>query len=181
MTDTAISGTAVVSEATRNVMRANKRRDTGPEMKVRRWLHARGFRFRVDYAKLKGRPDIALPKHRLAIFVHGCYWHGHGCGKGSRPKTNPEFWRDKFARNAERHARAEVAIREKGWTPIVVWECDLRDMDRAMAPVLEAMAPARPEPQAVHIGARGVSERPRPWLQRTIEKIAKLLGRTPRG
>lgn len=80
-----------MSAATRNVMRANQRPDTGREMKVRRWLHARGFRFRMDYAKLKGRPDVALPRHRLAIFVHGCHWHGHGCGKGSKPKTNPEF------------------------------------------------------------------------------------------
>ena len=163
-----------VSAATRNVMRANKRRDTGPEMKVRRWLHARGFRFRVDYAKLKGRPDVALPKHRLAIFVHGCYWHGHGCGKGSKPKTNPEFWRDKFARNAERHARAEVAIREKGWTPIVVWECDLRDIDRAMAPVLEAVAPRQghPEPPEAETTPR--------WYHRIANALAKLFRGTPR-
>jgi DNA mismatch endonuclease (patch repair protein) len=128
-----------VSTATRNVMRANKRRDTGPEMKVRRWLHARGYRFRLDYAKLPGRPDVVLPRHKIAIFVHGCYWHDHGCGKGRRPKTNPEFWQAKFARNAERHERAEAAIASLGWKSVVVWDCDLKDIDGEIASMMAMM------------------------------------------
>ena len=142
MTDISAQHPQTVSPATRKVMQANKRRDTEPELKVRRWLHARGYRFRVDRAGLPGRPDVVLPKHRLAVFVHGCYWHGHGCGKASKPKTNPEFWRDKFARNAARHERDAGRLSELGWRVEVVWECDLRDMDRAMAPVMALLRPS---------------------------------------
>lgn len=137
----AIDSVPSVSPATRKVMQANKRRDTEPELKVRRWLHARGFRFRVDKAGMPGRPDVVLTKHRLALFVHGCYWHGHDCGRGRHPKTNPEFWREKFARNAARHERDAVRLQELGWRVEVVWECDLRDMDRAMAPVMAILRP----------------------------------------
>jgi DNA mismatch endonuclease (patch repair protein) len=125
-----------VSAATRKVMQANRRRDTGPELKVRRYLHARGYRFRVDYGRLPGRPDIALPKHRFAIFVHGCYWHRHGCGRGGQPKTNAAFWQAKFDRNAARHERNAAALRQLGWTVVVVWECSLHDVEAAMAPVM---------------------------------------------
>lgn len=125
-----------VSAATRKVMQANRRRDTGPELKVRRFLHARGYRFRVDHGGLPGRPDVALPRHRLAIFVHGCYWHRHDCGRAGQPKTNSAFWQAKFDRNAARHERNAAALRQLGWTVVVVWECSLHDVDAAMAPVL---------------------------------------------
>lgn len=128
-----------VSAATRKVMQANRRRDTGPELKVRRYLHARGRRFRVDYGKLPGRPDVALPKHRLAIFVHGCYWHRHGCGRGGQPRTNAAFWQAKFDRNAMRHERNAAALRQLGWRVLVVWECSLRDVEAAMAPVMASL------------------------------------------
>jgi DNA mismatch endonuclease (patch repair protein) len=141
MTDPIRDAPPTVSPATRKVMQANKRRDTGPELKVRRWLHARGFRFRVDKGGLPGRPDVALPKHRVALFVHGCYWHGHDCGKGSKPKTNAAFWTEKFARNAARHERDAERLQELGWRVVVVWECDLKDMDRAMAPVMALLRP----------------------------------------
>lgn len=93
MTDASADIAPAVPTATRNVMRANKRRDTGREMKVRRWLHARGYRFRLDYAKLPGRPDIVLPRHRLAIFVHGCADCGgpgllRGAAKHGLPSTS---------------------------------------------------------------------------------------------
>lgn len=92
--DLAANKARIVSPATRKVMQANRRRDTKPEMTVRRWLHARGFRFWVDRKGLPGQPDVVLAKHRLAIFVHGCCWHGHDCGKGSKPKTNSAFCAD---------------------------------------------------------------------------------------
>lgn len=141
MADLVSAPRPTVSLATRKVMQANRRRDTKPEMKVRRWLHARGFRFRVDRAGLPGRPDVVLPKHRLAIFVHGCYWHGHGCGKGLKPKTNAAFWTEKFARNAARHDRDAGRLEDLGWRVLVIWECGLRDMDSAMAPAMALLRP----------------------------------------
>ncbi|WP_420566743.1 very short patch repair endonuclease [Thalassovita sp.] len=108
------------------MMSANKRRDTKPELLVRRYLHAQGFRFRLDVRKLPGRPDIVLARHHVAIFVHGCYWHRHrGCRFASIPKSNSEFWQEKFDRNVERDSRARDDLLEKGWRVAVVWECAL--------------------------------------------------------
>lgn len=115
MSESTTQARDAVSPATRKVMQANRRRDTKPEMAVRRWLHARGFRLRVDRKDLPGRPDVVLPKHRLAIFVHGCYWHGHDCGKGSKPKTNAAFWNDKFARAAARSERDAARLQDLSW------------------------------------------------------------------
>lgn len=169
MTDIASNAPITVSPTTRKVMQANKRRDTEPELKVRRWLHAKGFRFRVDKAGMPGRPDVVLTKHRLALFVHGCYWHGHDCGRGGKPKTNPEFWRDKFARNAARHERDAGRLRELGWRVEVVWECDLRNMDRAMAPVMAILAPQEAqEPAPTH-----AAEPRSGWLREALLRLLK--------
>ena len=100
---------------------------TKPEMKLRRALWHRGFRYRVNEKKLPGKPDIVLPKHRTVIFVHGCFWHGHqGCKYYTIPKTNTEFWMTKVARNQERDQEVWRKLEAKGWSVIIVWECQLK-------------------------------------------------------
>ena len=99
-------------------------RDTKPELVVRRWLWHQGFRYRLYVKSLPGCPDIVMRKWRTAIFVNGCFWHGHECNK-RRPVTNAQFWRDKITRNRERDARNQESLRASGWHVIVVWECQL--------------------------------------------------------
>lgn len=111
------------------VMRRVRRRDTRPELIVRQTLRALGSTgYRLDRADLPGRPDIAFIGARRAIFVHGCFWHGHGCKRGARaPKTNAAYWRAKIARNRARDAAAQAALAALGWRVLVIWECALRD------------------------------------------------------
>ena len=99
--------------------------DTKPELLVRRFLHAAGFRYRLHVRDLPGKPDLILPKHRTVVFVHGCFWHAHGCQKGRIPGTRSEFWQEKFASNKARDARNMRALRRLGWQVITVWECTL--------------------------------------------------------
>ena len=101
--------------------------DTRPEVRVRRYLHAEGLRFRLHDRKLPGTPDIVLPKYRVVVLVHGCYWHRHeNCHLSYSPKTNVRFWEQKFAANVERDSRTQVALAQAGWRVIVVWECQTR-------------------------------------------------------
>ena len=110
------------------VMRRVKSRDTTPELKVRKALTALGARYRLHRADLPGKPDIVMPGRRLAIFVHGCFWHGHGCARGSRvPKDNRDYWVGKVARNRVRDGQARAALAALGWRVETVWECDLKD------------------------------------------------------
>ncbi len=120
---------ANVSAARRRNMAAIKGRDTRPEMLVRSLLHRLGYRFRLHHRDLPGRPDIVLPGRRIAIFVHGCFWHRHGCTNSVLPRTRAEWWSAKLARNVERDAKNMVSLRALGWNPLVVWECELRDED----------------------------------------------------
>lgn len=100
---------------------------TKPELKLRRALWRRGFRYKVNDKFLPGRPDIVLPKYRTVIFVHGCFWHGHkDCKYYTVPKTNTEFWRAKVARNQERDQEVWRKLEAKGWCVIIVWECQLK-------------------------------------------------------
>lgn len=102
-------------------------RDTRPEILVRRGLHARGFRFRLQDRRLPGRPDVVLPKYGVAIMVNGCFWHGHkGCRYATKPKTNVEFWEAKIARNRHRDEVTNAHLEALGWHVIRVWECELR-------------------------------------------------------
>jgi DNA mismatch endonuclease, patch repair protein len=103
-----------------------KNADTKPELKVRKTLHRLGYRFRLHARKLPGSPDIVLPKHRAAIFVHGCFWHGHSCSKGRRPTTRVEFWNTKLDANQARDNAAQVQLKELGWKVLVIWECELK-------------------------------------------------------
>lgn len=110
------------------IMRAVGRKDTGPELIVRRLLHALGYRFRLHKKELPGSPDIVLPRHRMAIFVHGCFWHRHKrCRKATTPKTRVEFWQRKFDRNMERDAANIICLQANGWRVLVIWECEIKD------------------------------------------------------
>jgi DNA mismatch endonuclease (patch repair protein) len=126
-----VNRTDVFSEAERSrVMAAVKSKDTTPELTVRRLAHALGYRFRLHRKDLPGAPDLAFPGRAKAVFVHGCFWHGHDCARGARaPKANAAYWRSKIARNRARDARALTALAELGWKALVLWECELKRDD----------------------------------------------------
>ena len=116
---------------TRSQMMARVRSaDTKPEMVLRKALHAIGYRFRLHVHSLPGCPDIVMRKHKCAIFVNGCFWHGHiGCKQFRIPKTRSEFWKTKIGSNRERDRRAADALVRGGWRVLVVWECATRSFD----------------------------------------------------
>lgn len=102
------------------------RQDTGPEMKLRRSLHRIGLRYRLHDKRLPGSPDIVFPKFKAVLFVHGCFWHRHGCKATTMPGTNVHFWGKKFAENIARDRRYIEALQDAGWRVAVVWECSLK-------------------------------------------------------
>lgn len=109
------------------IMRAVGTRNTGPELAVRKMLHRAGYRFQLHRKDLPGTPDIVLPRLRKAIFVHGCYWHGHaGCTKGRLPRSRVDYWAAKIETNRRRDRARMRELRTAGWTPLVVWQCQLR-------------------------------------------------------
>ena len=118
----------VVDSATRSRMMSSIRgRNTKPELLLRRRLHRAGFRYRLHYALLPGKPDIVLPNRTVALLVHGCFWHRHqNCHWCSTPASNRKFWQVKFARNKERDVEVSVSLREAGWRVATIWECGLR-------------------------------------------------------
>jgi DNA mismatch endonuclease (patch repair protein) len=110
------------------VMRRVKGAGTAPEMIVRRLIWGLGGRYRLNRADLPGKPDIVLAGRRLAIFVHGCFWHGHDCARGARvPKANRDYWVEKVRRNRARDDAARAALETAGWRVETVWECALKD------------------------------------------------------
>ncbi len=113
-------------------MSAIHSRNTKPELLVRRFLFSKGFRYRLNNPRLPGHPDLVLRKYRTAIFVNGCFWHGHeGCKYFRLPKTNVEFWKTKIERNAQRDVKERQALALMGWHSITVWECQLKPSARA--------------------------------------------------
>jgi len=128
----------IVSSKKRSEMMARVRsKDTGPEMRVRRAAHALGLRFRLYRRDLPGAPDLVFPKYRVALFVHGCFWHRHeGCSKAYTPKSRVDFRQEKFAANVERDARTAEKLRAMAWTPVVIWECETTDPER-LAEIVE--------------------------------------------
>ncbi|MDR0807761.1 MAG: very short patch repair endonuclease [Gemmobacter sp.] len=106
-------------------------KDTGPELLVRRVAHALGLRFRLHRRDLPGTPDLVFPGRRIALFVHGCFWHRHpGCRRAYAPKSRVEFWQAKFEGNIARDARKQEELTTRGWIVVTIWECETRDLDR---------------------------------------------------
>jgi DNA mismatch endonuclease (patch repair protein) len=138
----------IVDKARRSAMMAGIRgKDTGPELMVRRAAHALGYRFRLHRRDLPGSPDLVFPARKKVIFVHGCYWHRHdGCRYATVPKSNSEFWAEKFEKNMARDRRVLEELAGLDWDAMVVWECETRD-----ATILG-------ERIASHLGQRGIDE-----------------------
>ena len=109
------------------VMRRVKGKDTGPELAVRRILRQAGIGYRLGGCGLPGKPDVVMKGRRVALFVHGCFWHGHDCARGARqPKANADYWQAKIGRNRDRDLRNAAALKDAGWTVVTVWECDMK-------------------------------------------------------
>lgn len=127
-------------------------KDTRPEMVVRRYLHAHGFRYSLHSRRLPGCPDIVLRKYHTVIFINGCFWHGHpGCAKFSMPRSNVEFWQEKIRRNKERDAQEVGALEALGWNVIVVWECELsRHVREVTLRNLSDAVRRNIEPESIH-------------------------------
>jgi len=103
-----------------------KAKNTSPEIFVRSFLHVNGFRFRLHEKRLPGKPDLVLPKYNLAIFVNGCFWHGHSnCRDARLPKSNIEFWKNKIELNQKRDKRKTQELQDMGWRVAIIWECEL--------------------------------------------------------
>jgi DNA mismatch endonuclease (patch repair protein) len=121
-------------------------RNTTPEVRIRRRLHAAGFRFSLHKANLPGRPDIVLPAYRTAVFVHGCFWHGHDCRRGRRPTSNTEFWNAKIDRNVARDRNAKAGLQDAGWRVETIWTCGLEEATTGLIDRLAALREERRRP-----------------------------------
>ncbi len=121
------------------IMRANKSMNTHPEIQARSLIHKLGYRFRVHYKGLPGKPDIAFTKKKKAIFINGCFWHQHeiGCICTHSPQSNREYWRKKFEYNKIRDSKVHQKILDMGWSILVIWECELIDMVNVEKKIVE--------------------------------------------
>lgn len=118
-------------------MQSVRSKDTGPEMAVRSLLHKLGYRFRLHRKDLPGSPDIVFPSRKKVVFVHGCFWHGHGCSKGKLPKSRIEYWQPKIARNSQRDAENILQLNNLGWNVLILWQCELRNFDETTNKLVE--------------------------------------------
>lgn len=108
------------------MMAGIRSKNTSPEVLLRKMLHQRGLRFRLHRKNLPGSPDLIFPRYRVAVFVHGCFWHGHECHLFKWPKTRAEFWKKKIIGNRDRDSSTADKLTRMGWKVLVAWECDLR-------------------------------------------------------
>ena len=111
----------------RRIMQSVKTKNTGPEQQIRKALFAAGYRYRLHRKDLPGSPDIVFPARKKAIFVHGCFWHGHNCPKGRLPKSRMDYWGPKVEANRTRDNRNVIALSAEGWNVLVIWQCELTD------------------------------------------------------
>lgn len=104
-------------------------KETKLEILLRKFLFTNGFRFRKNVKDLPGKPDVVLPKYKTVVFIHGCFWHGHTCKRGTLPTTNTEFWKNKIDGNIKRDKRDVVELEKQGWKVIVIWQCEIRSIE----------------------------------------------------
>ncbi len=148
---------SLTREQRHRVMSRIRSKDTKPEMLVRRFLFAEGYRYRLHAKDLPGTPDVVFRGRRRAVFVNGCFWHSHSCPNGvHQPATNADFWEAKRSRTVERDARALVALSALGWESITVWECQLRNPESVAAALHDFLGP----PAAPRRDSRGNGIRP---------------------
>lgn len=120
------------------LMKRVKQRNTAPELTVRKALHKRGLRYNIGDPRLPGRPDLSFPQYRVALFVHGCFWHGHDCRAGRLPTTNIDYWRPKIDGNRKRDMQKESALRDLRWRVFTLWQCEIRADEEGL--LLDALA-----------------------------------------
>lgn len=126
-------------EQRRRIMQAVRTKDTAPELAVRRLLHSMGYRFRLHGKNLPGSPDIVLPRHKVAVFVHGCFWHSHGCPKGRLPSSRLDYWFPKLEKNVNRDRTKIEQLESLGWGVLVVWQCEIRNVVALRVRLLQAL------------------------------------------
>ena len=125
------------------IMASIKCKDTAPEMALRRYLHGLGFRYRL-HGNLPGKPDLVFRRAGVAVFVNGCFWHGHGCRRSNQPKTNSDYWVNKIAVNINRDVRSRKLLEKQGWTVFTIWECEIeQDIVDAAQPLVDCLERAR--------------------------------------
>ena len=113
-----------------DIMSKISSKDTKPEILVRKFLFSQGFRYRINVRTLPGKPDIVLPKYKIAIFVHGCFWHGHDCKKGKLPSSKIDFWKNKILKNKLRDNENQAQLALLSWKVIVIWQCEISKIDK---------------------------------------------------
>ena len=134
----------IMTPAERSAMMSRIRgADTKPELFVRRALHAIGYRFRTHVRDLPGRPDLVFTKRHAVIFVHGCFWHRHGCRKTYSPKSRQEFWQEKFRGNVTRDTRNQNLLADAGWRVLIVWECEIESDPTTLDRIVDFLGPPR--------------------------------------
>ena len=150
-----------VSAAVRSKIMATVRaKDTKPEKAVRTALFAAGYRYRLHRRDLPGRPDIVFPRFRVAVFVHGCFWHGHDCPRGRRPTSNVAFWTCKLDQNIARDAHSRQSLEDAGWTVVVIWQCQLDEGIRRLSAFLaDSKAQAVDVPATIEFARKPAKKR----------------------
>ena len=125
------------------IMSSIRSKDTSPELRVRSQMHRLGYRYRLHVSSMQGKPDIVMPRYRMVIFVNGCFWHQHqGCKYATIPRTNTNYWVQKFRRTLDRDVKTQAALRQEGWDVLVIWECQTED-ETALLSLLNKILPAR--------------------------------------
>lgn len=136
-----VSPDKLTPEARSALMAKVRSKNTAPEIRVRRAAHAIGLRFRLGRRDLPGSPDLVFPRHSLAVFVHGCFWHRHpGCRRASMPATRLDFWEVKFAKNVARDQAAVTTLHGRGWKTLVIWECETKSDAHIQQALRDAIA-----------------------------------------
>lgn len=161
--------TDIMSSAERSARMSKVRQaDTEPELVLRRALHALGYRYRLHPKDLPGRPDIVLPRFAVAIFVHGCFWHGHACRAGRLPTSNTSYWSSKIDANRARDAAKELALESAGWHVLTVWECEIKSLAVRQTTIARVVAElnAKADTSRARRGNKGI------WIDTTARKPA---------